>query len=422
MAIHFSEQPILTDFDRFLTYLIERPALQLTNDKALLKGPDLLALNERMTSFQTSLVTNKNTQMAFTLLNTFFLIGQAAELFLVKTNAKNSKNELFVRENKIREYDAMTDDEKYFTLFETFWCRIDWGNAFDCRSFDSREFYLDICKKKVGQKITLSDRDLKRKGEMESPSYYFAAEMFAALGFLELTWDDKLDKRPSKYYFPYKDLTVKPLGKTMLPILVKERPHYIWHLSEGLGIGSWLSNDEDEENEENEDETNDKFEDAFLPHFEGLTIEKCLFSDETEFVGGCYYFKVILDKKVYRSIKIAANDTFNDLHNAIQKAFDFDNDHLYAFFMDGRRWSQGGLSYWSPNSDDGIPADEVQIGGARLFEGKNFLYLFDFGDEWCFKVMVETINTEEKEPKEAQIIESVGENPEQYHGWDDDDE
>ena len=353
--------------------------------------------------------------MAFTLLNMFFFVGQTTELFLVKSNAKNGKNELFVREDRIREYDALTDDEKYFTLFETVWCRLDWRYSFDCPALYSTDFYLTICQKPLGKKISISDRELKRTGDVKGPAYSFVAEIFAAFGFLALTWDDKLDKRPAKYYFPYKDLTVMPLGKTMMPILMNERPQYAWSVAEDMSIGRFFQEDDDDD----DDEARGNFEDAFLPHFEGLTIEKRLFSNEVAFVGGCYYFKVVLDKKVYRRIKIAANDTFDDLHDAIQEAFDFGNDHLYAFFMDGRRWSQSGLSYWSPHNDDGISADEVKIGEAKLSEGKTFLYLFDFGDEWCFKVTVEAINTEEEEPEIAEVIESVGDNREQYDDWED---
>ena len=79
-------------------------------------------------------------------------------------------------------------------------------------------------------------------------------------------------------------------------------------------------------------------------------------------------------------------------------------------------------TYWSPNNDEGIPADEVKIGEGRLYEGKSFLYLFDFGSEWHFKVTVQAINADEKPPKEAKIVESVGESPNQYDDWEEEDD
>jgi hypothetical protein len=416
MATHFSDQPILKDFDRFLTYICDRLVLQLTNDKAMLKGPDLLALNEQMQSFKSSMVTNKTQQMAFSLLNTFFFIAQKAGLIYVLQNEKNGKSQLAFRAERIRKYDAMSDDEKYLSLLEGFWCWIDWDYAFDCRVFWSNNFYTALATKPVGKKITLSDRNLKRSGEIESPHYPFFAEVLSAFGLWDLTWDDNLVKRPSKYYYPYKDITLTHLGSVLTPILFNDRPRHLWSDLEEASF--W--NDFDDDDAENEPK--DNFEDAFKPFFEGLTIENRLFLRETTFDAGTYYFKVALNKNCYHVIAIDGNDTFDDLHDAIQDAFDFDNDHLYAFFMDGRPWSQGGETYWSPNNDEGILADAVKIGEAKLYAGKSFLYLFDFGYEWRFKVIVKAINSDEEPLKQPKIVESVGENPEQYGDWNDDED
>jgi hypothetical protein len=72
----------------------------------------------------------------------------------------------------------------------------------------------------------------------------------------------------------------------------------------------------------------------------------------------------------------------------------------------------------------GLLTPTVILGLAGLFEGKKFLYLFDFGDSWEFNIDVVSIKPEEEEeePNEAKIIESVGESPSQYGDYDDDDE
>lgn len=53
---------------------------------------------------------------------------------------------------------------------------------------------------------------------------------------------------------------------------------------------------------------------------------------------GVYAFKVKLDwdKRVYRTIEVRSESTLDDLHLAIQKAFRWDADHLYSFFMNGK--------------------------------------------------------------------------------------
>ncbi|MCZ7544435.1 MAG: plasmid pRiA4b ORF-3 family protein [Anaerolineae bacterium] len=42
--------------------------------------------------------------------------------------------------------------------------------------------------------------------------------------------------------------------------------------------------------------------------------------------------------RVWRKIEMRADQTLQDLHAAIQKAFGWDADHLYSFFMSGRAW------------------------------------------------------------------------------------
>jgi hypothetical protein len=174
-----------------------------------------------------------------------------------------------------------------------------------------------------------------------------------------------------------------------------------------------------EQNMENDADDNENFEDAFLPQLQGLTIQKRLMPLSADLQGGVYQLKVVLDKETYRIIEIGGNHTFDDLHLMIQHIFDLDNDHLYTFFMDGRRWSQSADRYASPYCLDEVPATAIKIGQAGLFVGKNFLYLFDFGDEWEFKVWVEAILPDAEEPKKPILISSVGDNPEQYSNFED---
>jgi hypothetical protein len=49
---------------------------------------------------------------------------------------------------------------------------------------------------------------------------------------------------------------------------------------------------------------------------------------------------------------------------------------------------------------------------------QEFMYLFDYGDEWRFKVRVQAINPDALEGDYPRIVESVGEAPEQYPSWE----
>jgi len=148
-------------------------------------------------------------------------------------------------------------------------------------------------------------------------------------------------------------------------------------------------------------------------------INQLLFEDRESLSADVVYkFRVSLSRGCYREIQCGACDTFEDLHFAIQRAFDFGNDHLYAFFLDGKKWSRHSIN--APECDDPPFACDVFIGEAGLRVKQNILYLFDFGDQWMFTVTLLSINEGEEAPERPIIIKSVGEPPEQYPAYDGD--
>src|SRR6476661_2768095 len=44
--------------------------------------------------------------------------------------------------------------------------------------------------------------------------------------------------------------------------------------------------------------------------------------------------------EIQREIEIAANSTLGDLGFAILDAYDFESDHLWSFFLSGKRWDK----------------------------------------------------------------------------------
>ncbi len=109
---------------------------------------------------------------------------------------------------------------------------------------------------------------------------------------------------------------------------------------------------------------------------------------------------------------MSSEDTLHDLHLAIQDAFNFGNDHLYAFYMDNRRFSD--YCFEHPYSDNGPWADDAVIGNIDLIVNQQFLYLFDFGDEWHFDVRLVEIQTDKPILPRPEILQRKGKAPEQY--------
>lgn len=137
-----------------------------------------------------------------------------------------------------------------------------------------------------------------------------------------------------------------------------------------------------------------------------------------------YRFLVTLEweEPVWRRIELRADQTLADLHYAIQDAFEWDDDHLYAFFLSGKAWDD--------STEYGMPEASERSAGAHRLEqvlprrGKKFLYIFDFGDEWRHRITLEEIvrGGVEAGGDYPRIVERHGEAPPQYPDWDEEDE
>lgn len=119
------------------------------------------------------------------------------------------------------------------------------------------------------------------------------------------------------------------------------------------------------------------------------------------------------DKPWAATIALDASSTLDDLHHIIQQAVDFDNDHLYGFFVARTPWSRDRVRYdgseyngWSGEDDDdedgedgGDDDDDYDAGeeddGASvttleslfpLPKDRKLFYLFDYGDSWIFQI------------------------------------
>jgi hypothetical protein len=82
--------------------------------------------------------------------------------------------------------------------------------------------------------------------------------------------------------------------------------------------------------------------------------------------------------------------------------------------------SPGRDAYWSRGDDQPPYADKTVIGRLGFELGQEFLYLFDFGDEWKFDVRVEEILDSGVPPVRPLVIGSKGEASEQYPDYEND--
>lgn len=131
-----------------------------------------------------------------------------------------------------------------------------------------------------------------------------------------------------------------------------------------------------------------------------------------------YVISVSLGTGCYRHIQISGKKTLDYFAGCILDAFNFDFDHLYSFFMDNKWWSQID-AYNSPYSEEPPYASQIKLSQLRLSKGQAFKFLFDYGDEWRFQCKV--LRELDEDTPEPLIIRAVGEAPEQYPYYDEDD-
>ena len=103
---------------------------------------------------------------------------------------------------------------------------------------------------------------------------------------------------------------------------------------------------------------------------------------------------------VWRCLVIPGNFSFHDLHNTIQAAFGWWDEHLYQF---GRHPFDGGWTIKEPDEEDDMwgkqPENSHEIVVStfiQLMGLDKFVYVYDFGDSWVHDITVENIDKEEE--------------------------
>jgi pRiA4b ORF-3-like protein len=126
------------------------------------------------------------------------------------------------------------------------------------------------------------------------------------------------------------------------------------------------------------------------------------------------------DDAVYRDVVIKHSQTFFDLHNAILKAYEFDNKHQATFYRSNDHWQRGREITLEKYTDKEYRADpflmsETTIGSEIRDTNQKFVYVYDFVKNWTF--LVELINVTKEESSKITYpatsrVEGIG--PQQY--------
>jgi Plasmid pRiA4b ORF-3-like protein len=145
-----------------------------------------------------------------------------------------------------------------------------------------------------------------------------------------------------------------------------------------------------------------------------------------------YVFRAKLSgwRGVHRTIAVPCESTLDDLHYALQAAFGWGDDHLYAFWLGRKFWAKDKASYVHPLA---LEADSLMREGAharrrrrsaerrldrlRLSPGQRIAYLFDFEAQWRVRLTLREIAANDG-GHYPRIVESIGAAPAQHLNYD----
>jgi hypothetical protein len=104
------------------------------------------------------------------------------------------------------------------------------------------------------------------------------------------------------------------------------------------------------------------------------------------------------DPAVSRLLAVRGDQTLVDLHEELRRAFEWWDDHLYSFWLDGEFWGSKESEYTSPiEPANGVKTADVDVGSLALESGHELAYVFDFGNEWRVRLrLVETRPAEDE--------------------------
>jgi hypothetical protein len=136
-----------------------------------------------------------------------------------------------------------------------------------------------------------------------------------------------------------------------------------------------------------------------------------------------HVFRASLSPRVYRDLEISSGENLYDLAEAIVRLFGFDFDHAFGFFgkLTGRIFDSP-VKYElfaDMGESEARSVKRTRIVDAFPEVGAKMTFLFDYGDNWQFRI--EVIGQKRKEPgvRYPRLLKAIGKAPEQYPDPDD---
>jgi hypothetical protein len=392
---HFSDtEPgtLLKDFNVLLEFIGET-GIAVSEKTQLFALNTLAELNRRLTH-PLDVKLKRPMQKSFPYINGLYLLLRSSGLSYIAPDGKKTK--LMLNEEVLADWKTLAPAECYFSLLQAFYYRAEeemlgersGGFGSNCFTACLLFFQTDL-----GEGIDVNNhRDTMYRLRFRPGLHNLA--LMELFGFIDIectaaneneTWPLSIIK-PTDWgraifgYFAQNDL--------VLPFLKYDEPEQagsgIWEVEFKKYIPEWKKS---------------------LRQAERKTTEE-----------GAYIFKVTLGKTSCK-LGVPADISLDELAYGILDAFDFDSDHLYEFIYKNQYGIEERIVH--PYMNDELSADAYTVGYLLLYKGMTFMFHFDFGADWEFKILVEAMPSAESNYSELTVIEKRGTPPEQYRDWED---
>jgi hypothetical protein len=387
--------PIVGDFETFLDFITPHNVFAAGKNN-LLPMNALAELNARMTR-PIEIRLKRPMQKSYPNLQGLFLLARASGIMRVqrvKTGAL-----LVLDSRAMASWTSLNPTEKYFALLEAWWLRASMEMVGE-RSGRGAGFQHDL----LMRINNLPSEGLKVDKKESEYLPYWGLHHISLMDMFGLAHVKHGEPQEGKGWI-ISEIKRTEFGQALTQLIWLGFP-----FRRVLDIA--FGEDDDGETKAGGAIVFDSYRELMSPYFpewqNSLTLPQ-----EVEYRDGLFTFKISLGK-LWRRIVIPANLTLEDLNNAIQRAIKFDNDHLHCFIYKDPFGRSIRVNH--PYMDDPPFSDQTRIGDTPLRPGETMKYIFDFGDNWQFDILLEAIDPPNPKVKEARVIESHGKAPNQY-GW-----
>lgn len=386
---------ILKDFEACLDFIGSNGGVPSSGKNGLFSISILPELNEKMTR-PLKIDLARPVQKSYPNLNGLYMLLRSTGLVIQKIEGKK---QLLVLDDKLLDsWKALNKTERYFSLLRA-WL---WNSDEEIIGERSGRDAFHLLEKCMLFFENISEEDMERTDKASIAERLKYSPGLHNLALMQLFGMVEISSSPP---LPGKGWEIDRVSMTEWGMFLA------MNISESIDNYFDMADDMPDEEYENFDAF-ECFSPIVRPFFKDWN--NLLEISGHEFRDSIHIFKVSLGKAWIR-FAVPGSCNMDKLANFILNEFDFDKDHLYSFIFKDRRGVTTQVNHAFFDELDGAYAKKTKVGDLPISAGTPITFLYDYGDNWEFKMLLEDTASEIKvKTKNPALLERKGKAPEQY--------